>query len=397
MNILHFTSGTVPIHSDTGGGVERHIRSVTSELVSQGHSVTIVDNNYGNGPSELNGVSIERFSTPQISTGVFDGWLDTVSNEVIFASRLGRAESLVREADIVHAHNAYVGTRVHRLANKTDTPFVYTCHNGMWCVDDVNAYERQIVRRIEGRLMTHADAGIAVSRAVADGIEDVTDTYPNVVPNGVDIDKFNPCVDGSSIGDKYGLNDSRVVLFVGRLSEAKGVDTLVKSVRSVVDNTSDPVKFLLVGPNVQMFGSETESEYGAEIHRLVDHEDVGDYLQFAGRISESDLTALYAAADVFALPSRFEAQPMVLVEALASGTPVVGSSAGGIPEVVTENVGSVVPTKNPEKLAKALTTILNLSSEEYEQMRQASRSYVESEYSWSNIVNRLSNIYLDLV
>jgi len=373
------------------------MRSVTSELVKQGHSVTIVDNNYENGPSELNGVSIERFSTPRVSTGLFDGWLDTVSNEIIFASRLGRAESLVREADIVHAHNAYVGTRVSRLANKTNTPFAYTCHNGMWCVDDVNSYEKQIVRRVEKRLLTNAEIGVAVSRAVADGIEDVTGFYPNVIPNGVNVDDFRTDIDTSEVERKYGLNDSRVVLFVGRMSEAKGIDILIKAVRPVIEDASEPVQFVLVGPNVQMFGSGTESEYKTEVQDLVESERVGDNLQFTGRVPESDLAALYALADVFVLPSRFEAQPMVIPEALASGTPVVGSTAGGIPEVITSEVGHVVPIEDPEALAEGLTDILNLDSKEHEQLCRAARSHAVSEYSWPNITKQLTELYRSVV
>ena len=88
---------------------------------------------------------------------------------------------------------------------------------------------------------------------------------------------------------------------------------------------------------------------------------------------------------------------MVLLEALASATPVVGSAAGGIPEVITDSVGRVVPVEAPRRLASALGEVLSQPPEAYEQMSRAARERAETEYAWSVIADRVAALYEEVV
>ncbi|WP_363466233.1 glycosyltransferase family 4 protein [Halogeometricum borinquense] len=392
MNIVHITAGLVPIHGEFGGGVERHIRAVTTGLAARDHNVTVVDRRYDvDDPLSIDGVDVLRLAAPRVQTGLLDGWLDHVLNECLYSAGLRRAQERIAEADVVHAHNMYAGLAARRLARKARVPFVYTCHNGMWCTDDVNTYEQQVVRRFEGSLMRDADASIAVSEAVADGARTYGDADPTVIPNGVDTEIYGLDADTRPVEDTYELDGRKTVLFVGRLARAKGVDVLVKAARDVLDSSNDPVRFVLVGPDKHMFGGSAAESYPTEIRRLLDKLGVRDDFVFAGQVSDEELVSLYTAADAFVLPSRYEAQGMVLLEALASGTPVVGTDVGGIPEVVTSDVGRVVPPEAPVQLAEALLAVLD--ADRNGAMSVAARDYAERTYAWPRIVSRIESVY----
>ena len=392
MNITHVTAGIVPVHSDLGGGIERHIRAVTSELADRGHDVSIVDSQHGpDDPATIDGVTVRRISRPSVSTGFLDGWADHVFNECIYSALLHRASDSIRDADVVHAHNMYAGLRAKRLAQSADVPFIYTCQNGMWCADSVNAYERHVVRGLEGRIADEAEQSIAVSKAVQTGLRRHAGTETTVVPNGVDVDKFSPNVDTSAVVKEKGLDEARTVLFVGRIARAKGIDVLIRAAERVVEKSDDPVQFVLVGPNKHMYGGSEDEGYGGELDVAFEAAGVRDRFIFTGEKADNELRQYYAAADVFVLPSRFEALPLVVLESLASGTPVVGSTAGGIPEMVTDDVGRTVPIGDDVALAEALVDVLD--PETNERMSTAARERAESVYAWPNVVDRLEAIY----
>ncbi|AHG04071.1 glycosyl transferase [Halobacterium sp. DL1] len=389
LDVVHVTAGIVPIHGEFGGGVERHVRSVTTELASRGHDVTVVDRQYGpDDPDALDGVTLRRVSARRVSTGLLDGWADHLINEALYAARLGQAARVVTDADVVHAHNAYAGLRAMRLARRADAAFAYTCHNGMWCADDVNVYERHVARRVEGHLLRSADLPIAVSQAVANGVQEHADASPKVIPNGVDVDLYRPDVSTSDVTESYNLGDRSTVLFVGRLVEAKGVDVLLRAARRVIEVADETPRFVFVGPNKHMFGGSGGDAYERRIDSLLDEQALREHVVFVGQVPDDELRALYAAADVFVLPSRFEAQGMVLTEALASGSPVVGTDVGGIPEVVTADVGSVVPPADREALADAIVEILAANIP-----RIVPRDYAIEHYSWERIVDEIEAEY----
>lgn len=390
LTVVHVTAGLIPIQHEYGGGVERHIRAVTGELAARGNETLVLDRRHDDDDrADLGSVRVERVSAPRISTGLFDGRVDHIANEVIYAACLGRIREALTDADVVHAHNAYAGLRAKRLAADVGAAFVYTCHNGMWCVPDVNAYERHVVRRVEGHLERTADAGIAVSDAVAAGFRTWAGVDPRVVPNGVDVSTFTPERRGGP-RDRYDIGTGPLILFVGRLAPAKGVDVLVRAAPEVLRDHPDAT-FVLVGPNKHMFGGGEGAEYAAQVDDLLDTHDVRDAFVLTGQVSDEELRDLYAEADVFALPSRFEAQPMVVPEALASGTPVVATDVGGIPEVLTDDVGRLVPSEEPDALSDALLTVLD--PDVIEGLSTAARQYAVDRYAWERVVDDIESIY----
>ncbi|MFH1055283.1 MAG: glycosyltransferase [Candidatus Altiarchaeota archaeon] len=164
-----------------------------------------------------------------------------------------------------------------------------------------------------------------------------------VAPSFVDLKRYNPSVDNSKVREKMGLSGRKVVLFVGRLVEYKGLDYLVEAAGML----SDAV-FVIVG----------DGPLRGRLERKVLASGVKNVL-LAGHVGDGELSGYYGACDVFVLPSvtRQEAFGLVLVEAMACGKPVVSTNFSGMPYVV-DGGGLLVEPRDAVALAEALGKIL---------------------------------------
>lgn len=205
-----------------------------------------------------------------------------------------------------------------------------------------------------------ADRIIAVSDFIATelkkyGIENKVD----VIRNGVNTHKFSPKVSGNEIRRKYGLEGSRVLLFSGRLVPSKGIEFLLKALPIVIREHPN-VKLMIAGGTTYSIKNSLYSEYNAMLRKIVDSNDLNDFVISQGHVNFSRMPAYYAAADICVMPSVYEPLGNVSLEVLASGRPLIASRTGGIPEVVENRKnGILVPPKNPRALADALLELLD--------------------------------------
>lgn len=164
------------------------------------------------------------------------------------------------------------------------------------------------------------------------------------VPRGIDLGLFSPDRSDRSIFERWGLGGRPVMLYVGRVSKEKNVDAVIDAYARVRAARPD-VALLIVG----------DGPYAAQIGERA--APLGGVM--AGPLSGADLAAVYASADVFAFPSETETFGNVVVEAQASGLPVVVAGGGGAHEQVLQGVtGLVVDGQRPDELATAVLTIL---------------------------------------
>ncbi len=135
----------------------------------------------------------------------------------------------------------------------------------------------------------------------------------DVVPNGIDLKRFNPKVDGSKARANLMKNKkSKLVLYVGRLSKEKRIETLIRSAALL---KNDDIQFVLAGTG-------PASDHYV---RMVDRLKLNETVRFAGFVDNKDLPKYYAACDAFCIPSTFETQGVVSLEAMACGKPVIGA------------------------------------------------------------------------
>ena len=196
-----------------------------------------------------------------------------------------------------------------------------------------------------------------------------------IIPNGIEIGEIG-LESENSVRDDSGT--SRVsdgsdlkLLFVGRLNKSKGVDVLLRAVKRLKDND---IRFSL-----KIIGS---GPFRSQLEQLIASYDLSKAVAVYGNIPRRDLGKWYWGADVTCVPSLAEALPMVVLESLATGTPVVGSAVGGIPFMVQSEVnGILVPPKNAEALTSALARIARQPNF-LRRLKEASRPSVFPRFSW---------------
>lgn len=203
------------------------------------------------------------------------------------------------------------------------------------------------------------------------------------VSKGVDAELFSP--DGDDRRAVLGLDKKRVVIAVARLVPIKNVRLLIDAFLLV--HAQDPrAHLLIVGEGPEAGALERHS------HEL----GVADSVTFAGRVPHGETPAFYRSADVFALSSDFDNSPNVVLEAMASGLPVVATDVGGVREFVDAQGGSVVPARQPGALAGAIGQYLT----DTVRSRAAgawNRTRATTQFSWRSSARQLLDVYSRVV
>jgi len=202
-----------------------------------------------------------------------------------------------------------------------------------------------------------------------------------VIPYGATVEVHEP------VTTRAAAENRPRILFVGRLIERKGLPYLIEAMAELRQHL--PATLDVVGTGRQR----------AALEQLATECGVADAVRFAGRVGDRELAQLYAASDVFVLPSIVdrrgdtEGLGVVLLEAMSYGRPVVATNVGGIPDIVRhEQTGLLVPQKDPHALAEALHRLLT-DRDLAERLGAAGRDYAATHFSWPSIVDRVMSLY----
>lgn len=210
--------------------------------------------------------------------------------------------------------------------------------------------------KTERLLMEGSDAIRANSHAIRTEIEQAygfrfDDGKVQVIPHGLKLAANTPSATPAPRGD-----GAAVVLFVGRLEARKGIDVLLDAIPRVLEEIPSVV-FRIIGDKSQP--SPSGKSYAEEFLSSNAGKRFAAQVRFEGHVDAATLSAAYAECDLFVAPSRFESFGLVFLEAMRAGKPVIGCSAGGMPEVIEDGVcGLLVPPGNAEALAAAILRLL---------------------------------------
>lgn len=243
------------------------------------------------------------------------------------------------------------------------------------------------------RALTRADAIICCSHYVRDELVRQFPTVSDVsvvVHNGGT--KHIPA--SSHIREKWAISDDAlVILFVGAVTPEKGLHILIEAVARIVPEI-DNVHLLVAGSS-QLWYSARARDTSSEYERKLVIAGTRLPIYFLGRVSQKDIGEVYSAADVFVAPSVWD-EPfgITVVEALAAGLPVVASSVGGIPEIVNEDVGILVPPGDSDALAAALRKLLQ--DERLRSTLAANATSRADLFSWNKTATGVNQVYRDI-
>lgn len=290
------------------------------------------------------------------------------------------------KVDLIHSHGiASMGILSLTAAKALKVPHVLTFHtmaneaikhySPMPLRDDLMVelvwlYLRNLLKRPE---VVIAPSAPIRDELVANGVKMKA---CEVVPTGVDCSRFTPENYDKAFLERYGLLGKRVLLHVGRLSKEKQLDIVLNAVAKLAPRIPD-LRLLVVGKG------PAEDEYRALAKRLR----VDDRVTFAGFLSDADLAKAYASAEALVISSTFETQGLVVLEALASGTPVVGMRCRAIPEFVKEGKNGCLfdedscPEAIERCLARADSMMMSAVSSAREYSVEASTAKLERAYA----------------
>ena len=271
--------------------------------------------------------------------------------------------------DLVHSHYWLSAVVARELAARWDVPTVHMAHTlGLVkreVADEDPDAESDIRVEIERRAVRRSDGLVAASEIEAGELLRLYDADParlSIVPCGVDTDVFRP-IRQVDAREALGRDQcERLVLFVGRIEQIKGIDVLLDALGLLFKRRPDlrgDVCLVVVGGALDPGDDAPETEKIQELRRLVHEHRMEDSVDFIGSIDQPRLALWYSAADLCAVPSLTESFGLVALEAMACGTPVVATRVGGLQTVVENGEsGLLVPPGDHAALAEAIEQVL---------------------------------------
>ncbi len=350
-----------PYAWDDPGGVQTHVRELGDRLLARGHEVL--------------GVAPARRAAAE-------PWMRPVGRPVDLTYNRSnvpidpRPWSLGRVArtlsafgpDVVHLHEPFAPSTALWALLGTHAPVVATFHSG---AEPARLYDvaGPVLRRLARRIRVR----IAVSRAAARVARRRLGGPFEVVPNGVDVERF-------ADAEPADLGEGRKVLFVGRLDARKGFRAAVAAFGRLAAERPD-LRLVVAGDGPERGAVET---LPAEVRARV---------RLLGAVPNRELPPIHAACDAFVAPNAGgESFGIVLVEAMAAGLPVVATAIPGFDEVVRDGVdGLLVPPGDVDALERALARALDdaaLAARLRDGARERARAY-----SWEAVLPRLEEAY----
>jgi 1,2-diacylglycerol 3-alpha-glucosyltransferase len=297
------------------------------------------------------------------------------------------------QPQIVHAHEpAFVGLIGQVWARMNLVPFVHTSHVlpskakdfGTTDVINVPLLRNSIsdfaIHSVLSNFFQNCDALIALNQPALKSIREFGYEGPVfVIPNGRALSHYNHCKFADINSEQKNL------VFVGFISERKNQYYLLKTLRALPDNY-----FL------RLVGIPLNEGYMQKLKEYCQKHDITN-IEFIGQIEHNEIPKYLESAHVFPSASKMEVQSLVVLEALASGTPVVGLSNETIDELVNDEVGAwLAKEQKPAEFARQIERICNLPDQEYQLMCQSARDRV-SHLDWSNIVTMTVDAYQEIL
>jgi glycogen synthase len=375
------------------GGLARHVRKLSEQLVAGGAEVHVLTRGSGRLPAreERHGVVVHRVREPPfpLDLNKFVRWVAAMNADM---RELGGELAEQLELDLVHSHDWLVAGAAERVARAFSLPWVTTVHatefgrHQGW----VHKHPQSYIHCAERAMARHADHVITCShymRGHVAGLFGVPAARITAIPNGVDPRDLDPVVsDLDALRARYAAPDERLVLLVGRLVYEKGFHLALDALAPLIRDRGD-IRFVVAGTGT----AEAELKRQAGALGLARH---GTFL---GWVGDDMLHSLYRVADLCIVPSIYEPFGLVALEAMASGCLCVVADTGGLREVVPDD-GTVAlrfRSRDAEALRRMVNQVLTDDAARG-RLVAAAREHV-LRFDWAAVARRTRDLYGVLV
>lgn len=366
-------------------GVSTSIRSFRHELRALGHHVTLIAPEYPKASDDE--ADIIRIPSRYVPRDPEDRMM-----------RRGQIDRLIpslreQRFDIVHIHTPFIAHYAGvKLARALALPSVESYHTFFeeYLHHYVPLIPRPLMRFLARRFTVSqcnaVDQVIAPSRAMQEGLTDYgVNTSINILPTGLEASQFK-LGNGARFREQHGIAANRpVLLYVGRVAHEKNIDFLLQVFKSVLTSVPDAL-LLIVGEGPAL----------GHVQSLARRLELGDSTRFIGYLNrDTELLDCYRAGDLFVFASRTETQGLVLLEALAQGTPVVSTEHMGTKDVLANTKGSRVVEEDEAAFTHATVALLQ-DKQARLQLAQAAQADA-ARWSSHEMAERLLNLYRTVI
>lgn len=316
------------------------------------------------------------------------------------ASMVSFIRRLRLQYELIHANFFMSGLVASRIKLILGIPYVITFH-ALGKIRMIHQKENDAfpATRLDIEQMIVEDADFIIAECPQDK-QDLMEHYHadptriTIIPCGFSADEFGPA-SKTGARRRLGLNKEDVVLLqLGRIVPRKGVDNVIRAMRYLRDVPH--IKLLVVGGSEDKPDFERDPEF-KRLKALAKAEGVEEKVIFTGRRNRKQLKYYYQAADFFISTPWYEPFGITPLEAMACGTPVIGSDVGGIKYTVRHGeTGFLVPPHNPEALAEAVRTGISCPNR-YDQLCENALKRVNENFTWSFVAKKADRLYMRIL
>ncbi|MCI4322258.1 MAG: glycosyltransferase [Thermoplasmata archaeon] len=386
MEIAFFTESYLP----TRDGVAHEVSALAGALTRLGHRVRVYAPNpvIGAPPRRevVDGVPVLRMRSLPVPLYQEYRW-------TLWPFPALRGERIAEEVDVVHLHTpGILGSAAFISARRWHKPLVGTFHTNVW--EMRHSFPPTLPVRLFFRAAwwytlgtySRCDAVTAPTAPARDallkGARKPFARAVEVVPNGIEVDRFRPGVTTPDWRARCGLPEGPLLTYLGRLTQDKGVHRFLDAVANLSGRNDVSAIVGGVGP-----------EEPSVRRRLADDPRLAGRVRYVGPVAEEVKAALLSQTDLFVLPSTADTSSVALLEAMACGAACVASDVGGPSEVVKDGrTGRLVPVLAEGALAKAVSELLDDSAER-RRLASAARAWVVGSASIEQTARRFISLY----
>lgn len=376
MKILQVINFFSPLH---GGGSIEVVYQLSKVLIQRGHDVAVytsdfeLDQNYIN---SLSGVRIYPFHS----------WL-TLARFHLTPGVINTSKKELKNFDVIHLHNyrTFQNIVMHHYAKKYNIPYVLQAHGSL-----TTFFQKGMLKKIFDtmwgyQILKDASKVIALTPAEAEQYKrmGVSEDKIEIIPNGIDLSEFGNLPERGEFRRKYSLNDNqKIILFLGRIHQTKGLDLLAKAFAQLSNEVKD-VKLVIVGP---------DDGYLPALKELIKELKIEGKVMFTGMLNGTDKLRAYVDADVFVNPRADEIFGLVFLEAFACGLAVICSKGCGLADTINGQAGLVV-AYDKDQLSNAISHMLSDDKMRL-QFGKKGKLLVREKFNWEKIAGQVEDVYM---
>ena len=384
MNILIFTDTYFP----ETNGIAVTTKTLVDVLKNNGHQVLVVtavyNNKIPNNEPNIYYISFPKRKKRSLFTTI------SVFNNSIFR------HIKAFQPDLVHNQtNGQIGQLGRYTADKLKIPFIYTYHShfeeyapyvgpGM-----INRMARARERNYLKKMMNISTEFIAPSSKIKKYLRKKgVDKYINVITTGVDVSKWEidetVKKDNKYLHKKYEIPDeTKIIMYVGALSEEKNLDLLFKSYKKFLDNQPKvDTRLVIVG----------EGDQQAPLESLVSQLGIQDHVLFIGKVNHDKMKSYFAFADLFVTASTSETQSVSTMEAMAARCLVLVKDDETLVDLIDRDKNGFI-FDNDDSFVEELNHIFSLSEDEIEKVKKAAFKTISTNFSLDKYYERIVEVY----